>query len=68
MQDDGVREVHGVAKNDGDILVTVREQGSVIRIEMGHMWATMNPKRAHYFARQLNRLARRIENREPPSA
>lgn len=66
--DDGVREVHGVAKNDGDTLITVKESGKLVKIEICSSWATMSAPAARHFARQINRLARRIEAREPPSA
>lgn len=67
-QDDGVREVFGVAKNDGDVLVTVCEHGAWIRLDASRYSGDsryLTVPAARRLARQLHRLARRIERREP---
>lgn len=67
--DDGIREVHGVAKKaDGEPAIVATEYGNAVRIVIGHQTAFLGVNSARYLARALHRLARRIEQREPPIA
>lgn len=65
-QDDGAREVHGVANNEGNPVVTVSEQldGWIFVKTAASFGNSIRPASARCLARQLYRLARRIEARE----
>ena len=68
MGDDGIRELHGVAKRDtGEPLITVGEVGNTVRVAVGYAGTNLRPQSARHLARSLYRLARRIEQREPAS-
>jgi hypothetical protein len=68
--DDGIRERHGMSVvNDLEhrAPVWLDEQDSRIRLIECRHDRFMTPDQARYLARQLYRLARRIESREQPS-
>lgn len=62
--DDGVREIHGVAIGSG-VKLSEDKGGFWITVQVGIADTAINPASARYLARQLNRLARRSEERNP---
>lgn len=61
-----MRELHGVADKDGDPHIMVGEaEGKWMRLRVGlhGNWASLTPESARHLARQLLRLAKRIESR-----